>query len=125
VARSKFDRWSRRLGPPNRHNGRIPRDFWLEDWEKTNIIDFHDAHPLEGYRRLASMMLDADIVAASPSSVYRVLKATGRLALRAGTPSRKGTGFDQPLRSHEHWHVDVSYINVAGTFFYLCSLLDG
>jgi transposase InsO family protein len=26
---------------------------------------------------------------------------------------------------HEHWHVDVAYINVAGTFFYLCSLLDG
>ena len=26
---------------------------------------------------------------------------------------------------HEHWHVDVSYIIVAGTFFYLCSLLDG
>src|SRR5262249_33625675 len=31
----------------------------------------------------------------------------------------------QPLRVHEHWHVDVSYINVAGTSSYLCSLLDG
>jgi putative transposase len=40
-------------------------------------------------------------------------------------PSLKGKGFQQPLRVHEHWHVDVSYINVAGTFFYLCSLLDG
>ena len=40
-------------------------------------------------------------------------------------PSIKGTGFEQPLRPHEHWHVDISYINVAGTFFYLCSLLDG
>src|SRR5262249_32866172 len=28
-------------------------------------------------------------------------------------------------RVHEHWHVDVSYLNIAGTFFYLCSLLDG
>jgi transposase InsO family protein len=125
VARSKFDRWSRRLGTPNRHNGRIPRDFWLEDWEKAKIIAFHDLYPLEGYRRLAYMMLDADIVAVSPSSAYRVLKAAGKLARRAGAPSRKGTGFDQPLRAHEHWHVDVSYINVAGTFFYLCSLLDG
>lgn len=125
VARSKFDRWSRRLGTPNRHNGRIPRDFWLEDWEKARIIAFHDLYPLEGYRRLAYMMLDADIVAVSPSSVYRVLKAAGKLARRAGAPSRKGTGFDQPLRPHEHWHVDVSYINVVGTFFYLCSLLDG
>ena len=31
----------------------------------------------------------------------------------------------QPLAPHEHWHVDVSYINISGTFFYLCSLLDG
>jgi transposase InsO family protein len=125
VARGKFDRWSRRLGTPNRHNGRIPRDSWLEDREKAKIIAFHDSHPLEGYRRLAYMMLDADVVAVSPSSVYRVLKAAGKLAHRAGAPSRKGTGFDQPLRPHEHWHVDVSYINVAGTFSYLCGLLDG
>jgi len=125
VARSKFDRWSQRLGTPNRHNGRIPRDFWLEDWEKEKIIDFHDLYPLEGYRRSAYMMLDVDIVAVSPSSVYLVLKAAGKLARQAGPPSLKGTGFDQPLRAHEHWHVDVSYINVAGTFFYLRGLLDG
>ena len=41
LARRKFDRWSRRLGTPNQHNGRIPRDFWLEDWEKAAIIAFH------------------------------------------------------------------------------------
>ena len=41
LARSKFDRWSWRLGTPNQHNGRIPRDFWLEDWEKAAIIAFH------------------------------------------------------------------------------------
>ena len=40
-------------------------------------------------------------------------------------PSLKGKGFDQPAKPHEHWHVDVTYINIAGTFFYLCSLLDG
>lgn len=26
---------------------------------------------------------------------------------------------------HEHWHVDVSYLNIRGTFYYLCSFLDG
>jgi putative transposase len=31
----------------------------------------------------------------------------------------------QPLRPHEHGHVDISYLNIAGTFYYLCSLLDG
>ena len=125
LARSQFHRWSRRLGTPNQHNGRIPRDFWLEEWEKAQILAFHDLYPLEGYRRLAYMMLDADVVAVSPSSVDRVLKAAGKLAPRGGTPSRKGKGFEPPLRPHEHWHVDVSYLNICGTFFFLCSILDG
>jgi len=40
-------------------------------------------------------------------------------------PSKKGTGFEQPLAAHQHWHIDVSYINISGTFYYLCSILDG
>ena len=71
------------------------------------------------------MMLDADVVAVSPSSVYCVLRDAGLIRPHNSKPSLKGKGFQQPLRPHEHWHVDISYINVAGTFFYLCSLLDG
>ena len=55
----------------------IPRDFWLEDWERQAIIDYYQKNPLAGYRRLTFMMLDQDIVAVSPSSVYRVLRAAG------------------------------------------------
>ncbi len=44
---------------------------------------------------------------------------------RIVVPSRKGRGFEQPHVPHQHWHVDVSYINVSGTFYYLCSVLDG
>jgi transposase InsO family protein len=71
------------------------------------------------------MMIDADVAVCSPSSVYRVLREAGRLDRQLPKPSSKGKGFVQPLRPHEHWHVDVSYINIAGTFYYLCSLLDG
>jgi transposase InsO family protein len=71
------------------------------------------------------MMLDDDVVAVSPSSVYRTLKTAGRLDRRQCSPSKKGTGFVQPLTAHEHWHVDISYLNVAGTFYYLTSVLDG
>ena len=125
ISESKFYDWRQRYGKTSEHNAWIPRDFWLEDWEKERIIAFHDEHPLEGYRRLAYMLLDRDLVAASASSVYRVLRDAGCLARWNGTPSRKGLGFEQPLRPHEHWHTDVSYINVGGTFYYLCSLLDG
>jgi transposase InsO family protein len=40
-------------------------------------------------------------------------------------PSKKSAGFEQPLAAHQHWHIDVSYINISGTFYYLCSILDG
>jgi putative transposase len=125
ISTSKFHSWKGRYGQVNEHNAMIPRDHWLDDWEKQAIVDFHGQFPLEGYRRLAIMMLDRDIVAASPASVYRVLKKAGLLGRRSFKPARKGSGFQQPLRPHEHWHVDVSHINVAGTFYYLCSLLDG
>lgn len=125
LGTSKFYQWQERYGQANEHNGRVPRDYWLEEWEKRAILDFHDRHPLEGYRRLAFMMLDDDVVAVSPSSVYRVLKAAARLDRRRFAPSKKGTGFVQPLATHRHWHVDISYINVAGTFYYLTSILDG
>jgi transposase InsO family protein len=71
------------------------------------------------------MMLDADIVAVSPSSVWRVLSQAGLLSKWNGKPSKKGTGFAQPLTAHQHWHIDVSYLNIGGMFYYLCSILDG
>lgn len=125
VGTSKFYQWQERYGLANEHNGQVPRDFWLEEWEKRAILDFHDRHPLDGYRRLTFMMLDDDVVAVSPSSVYRTLKSAGRLDQRKFSPSKKGTGFVQPLAAHDHWHVDVSYLNLGGTFYYLTSVLDG
>lgn len=125
VTASKFYSWRERYGRVNEHNGWVPRDFWLEDWEKQAIIGFHLKNPLEGYRRLTFMMLDADIVAVSPSSVWRVLSQAGLLRRWNGRASKKGAGFQQPLEAHQHWHIDVSYINIAGTFYYLCSVLDG
>lgn len=125
LSKGKFYDWKKRYGRANEHNARIPRDHWLTDAEKQSILDFHDHNPLEGYRRLTFMMLDQDVVAVSPASVYRVLKADGRLDRWNRRPSKKGTGFDQPLRPHEHWHIDIAYINVAGTFYYLCTVLDG
>lgn len=71
------------------------------------------------------MMLDRNIVAVSPASVWRILSKAGLLEKWNKKPSKKGTGFVQPLLPHEHWHIDISYINICGTFFYLCSLLDG
>jgi hypothetical protein len=96
IRGSKFYSWRERYGRVNEHNAWIPRDFWLEPWEKDAILQFHWQHPLEGYRRLTFMMLDAEVVAVSPSSVWRVLKQAGCLSRWKGKASRKGTGFEQP-----------------------------
>ncbi|MDO8631737.1 MAG: DDE-type integrase/transposase/recombinase [Phycisphaerales bacterium] len=125
LGTSKYHDWKLRYGKVNEHNAWIPRDHWLNEEEKRAILDFQREYPLEGYRRLAFMMLDRDIVAVSPSSVYRVLSEPGALRRWNRQLSKKGTGFVQPLGAHEHWHVDVSHINVCGTFYYLCTLLDG
>ena len=125
IGASKFHDWKQRFGKDNEHNHWVPRDHWLTDDEWERICAFARANPLEGYRRLTFMMLDADQVACSPSSVYRVLKAKGLLAGSTPNITKKGTGFVQPLKPHEHWHIDISHLNIAGTFYYLCSILDG
>lgn len=126
ISRSKFYDWQKRYGKINEHNRWIPRDFWLAEWEKQAIVNYFLDHPGQGYRRLTYMMLDEDIVAVSPSSTYRVLSGAGLLRRwNESDKSSKGKGFQQPLKPHEHWHVDISYINVAGTFYYLTSVLDG
>lgn len=125
LSRSKYYNWRDRYGQINEHNRSVPRDHWLEAWEQQAILDFARRYPLEGYRRLAFMMLDRDVVAVSPSSVYRVLLEKGLMKRWNLKASAKGTGFVQPLQPHEHWHVDISYLNICGTFYYLCSVLDG
>jgi len=77
----------------NKHNGWVPRDFWLADWEEQAIIGFSVEELVEGYRRLTFMMLDADIVAVSPTSVWRALNSRWQLTntdistFRTSTPA--------------------------------------
>ena len=125
IPSSKYHDWVQRYAEENRHNAQIPKRTWLQKAEKEAVLDYHAKHRGEGYRRLAYMMLDENIAAVSPSSVYRLLKGAGKLQKWAKKPTKKGTGFKQPSKAHEHWHIDISYLNIAGTFYYLCSVLDG
>jgi putative transposase len=98
IGADKFYRWRQRYGKANEHNARVPRDQWLLYEEEAAILAYHSQHPLAGYRRLTFMMNDADVVAVSPSSVYRVLRRAGVLDRYNRKPSKKGTGFVQPLK---------------------------
>jgi hypothetical protein len=61
------------------------------------------------------------IVACSPGTVYNVVRQADSLRPR-GNESRKGKGFVQPLTAHEHWHIDVAYINIAGAFVFMAKV---
>lgn len=121
----RYHEWKRRYGQENKHNGKIPRSFWLLKEEKERIIEFYLNNFTCGYRRCAYMMIDNDIAYCSPSTVYRVLSQADVIRRWNRKLSKKGTGFIQPLKPHEHWHIDISYINVSGTFYYLITILDG
>ena len=119
ISSSKYYHWKSRYGKANEHNSTVPRDHWLAEWERKSIIEFWLQHPLEGYRRCTYMMMDQDLVAVSPSSVYRVLSKAGLMKRWSQKDSKKGSGFVQPLVPQEHWHIDISYLNIKGTFYYL------
>lgn len=126
LTERKFYEWKERYGKANLHNGSIPRDFWLTEQEQAAIVEYAGSREPAGYRRMCYEMMDAGVVAVSPSSVYRVLQNNDLLDRpeRPG-PTRKGTGFEQPLKPHEHWHIDIAFLNICGTFYYLCAILDG
>ena len=125
ISKSKFHDWKHRYGKANEYNGKVPRDNWTTRQEKEAIIDFFKNNPGNGYRRLCFMMIDQDVAYVSPATVYNILNRAGLMGKSNARPSSKGKGFVQPSGPHRHWHVDISYINVCGTFFYLCSILDG
>lgn len=126
VRPSKFYSWAKRYGMENEHNGKIPRDHWVLDAEKQAIIEFYLEHRLDGYRRVTYMMLDRDLAAVSPATTYRILSQAGLFRRwNERQPGIKGTGFVQPLKPHEHWHIDISYLNICGTFYYFVGILDG
>lgn len=126
IPMSKYYEWRKRYNQSNNHNGNSPRYWWILDGEKEAIVDYCRQRVNEGYRRLTYIMIDEDIAAVSPSSVYRILKDKGLLQdWNKGKASSKGNGFIQPKAPHDHWHMDIAYVNVMGSFMFLISVLDG
>ena len=127
ISSAKFYDWEKRYGISNKHNGKIPKSNWILDWEKKAIVKYSRDHEEEGYRRLCYQMIDKDVAYASPSTVYRILKANNLLTVYIIPKSRssRGNGYRQPGAPHEEWHIDISYVNVLGSFMFLIAIIDG
>ena len=61
----------------------------------------------------------------SPSTLYRILVKAGIMRTKTKKISKKGTGFIQPLKPHDHWHTDISYLKIGVDIYFFISVLDG
>ena len=126
ISASKFYDWSFHYGEV-RLKERPFNGWWgITVEEEAAIVTYRQSHEFESYRWLCYQMLDENIVAVSPATVYRVLKRHNLLSRwHEVKESSKGRGFAQPSRAHRHWHVDISYVKIQYTFYFLISVLDG
>jgi putative transposase len=126
ISVSKFYHWSIHYGEI-RMKARPFNGWWgISIEEERAIVSYRKCHECEGYRRMCYQMLDEDIVAVSPATVYRVLKKHHLLdRWNPRSESAKGIGFSQPTKPHQHWHVDIAYVKIQCVFYFLVSVLDG
>jgi transposase InsO family protein len=91
--------------------------------EREAIVAYAFAHPREGYRRLAWMMVDEDVAYVSPSSVYRILDDADAL-YRWKRSARRGSPPPEPGAPNERWHTDLMYLRIEDTWYFLVTVLD-
>lgn len=135
IQPSRYYDWKKRFEQPNKDRGaNVPKSHWLLPEERAAIISYAQqtiaagtTYSKEGYRRLTYQMIDKDICYCSPATVYNVLKETGLLNKWKSSNKTmiKGSGFKQPTMPHQHWHIDIKYVNFKGGFIFFISVLDG
>ena len=91
--------------------------------EEEAICDYALEHPRDGYRRLAWMMVDEDMVYLSPSSVYKILSKHDLLR-RWKRSTSVGKKPPKPRAPDEQWHSDIMYVWVVGRWYFLVSVID-
>jgi transposase InsO family protein len=125
VSERTWREWKERQGQETRHNGHIPRNHWVTPEEAAAILAYCQDRMEAGYRVLCWQMVDLNIAAVSPGTVYNVLKRGGLTKKWAIQTEEGKKGFDQPKGIHEQWHTDFSYIRVCGNYYYFVSVMDG
>jgi transposase InsO family protein len=91
--------------------------------EKGAVIAYALAHPRDGYRRLAWMMIDEDVAYVSPTSAYRIL-SDADLLYRWKRSTSAGERPPDPKAPNERWHTDLMYLRVQDTWYFLVTVLD-
>jgi putative transposase len=126
VSRSRYYEWLTRQGVDrleDEASKRTPLTRLLDE-EKAAICAFAQRHPKIGYRKLAWMMIDENIVSVDESSVYRVLSEADLLYRYKRADRSDGQYRFRPTGPNQQWHTDVMYIWVVGCWYFLVSFID-
>jgi len=125
ISSRTWREWAQRRDIPTKHNNNIPKNYYLTPAEVRAIVWYCTENQLKGYRMQCWEMVDKDVAFVSCSSVYNVIKRYNLGKKWAEAAEMKKRGFDQPKAVHEQWHIDFSYIRIAGVFYYFLGILDG
>jgi transposase InsO family protein len=125
ISKRTWQEWETRKNVQTKHNNNIPKSYQLTPQEIRAIMKYCTESPLKGYRMQCWEMVDKNAAVVSCSSVYNVIKRHNLGKRWAEAAEMKKKGFDQPQAVHEQWHIDFSYIRIAGAFYYFLGILDG
>lgn len=117
-ARGQRDELEDRIVVPPQTRKPLPEE---EQAAKTFAL----AHTRDGYRRLAWMMVDENVVFLRPSAVYGVLNRHNLLCRYKPSEPSPGRKPPKPTRPNQVWHTDLMYLRIALNWYFLVSVLDG
>ena len=125
LSKSRYHAWRRRAQAEALDDlVRPPRCPWQALPEEVQaVLGYALAHPREGYRRLAWRMVDEDVAYLSPTSVYRILDDAD-LLYRWKRSRPAGERPAEPTAPHQRWHVDLMYLRVNDSWYFLVTVLD-
>lgn len=106
ISRSTYYRWRR---PDGRASKRSPSWNVLTDKERAEILALNKAHPDWSPRQIAFHITDRGHWSVSESTVYRVLKAAGKIPIRRQEHCQALDEYwCKPQEVHQQWQVDFT-----------------
>ena len=108
---------------------------WTEDvvTMMNEMREIYERHPFKGYRRITRDLQDMDYVV-NHKKVYRLMNLMGLEAIYPKKNLSKRRQKDAvypyllkmfpPMKPHDVWCVDITYIKIANGFIYLTALID-
>jgi len=128
IAPATYHRWIKTSGDGSsapQVRAASPSMYATLPAERQAIIDYALKHADLRHRELAWRMLDENVVAVSPSTVYRVLGDARLICRWLPRGRRKGAGRgDPPTRPNQQWQTDIRYVKVGNRNYYLLAFLD-